>query len=214
VAFPPGLVAGYRLDEGAGSSAGDVSGNGLSGVLSGGPTWTTGRYGGALSFAGTSYVDLGNPAALHLTGSMTLTAWIRIASNPTDDGAIVSKGDWLLKTTPDTGVRTAAIQIGTGTGNVQRYGATVLAPNTWYHVAGVYDAAARTLQVYLNGALDSGTLSGTVPAAQFDPPLNVQIGQRTGSPGTYNFIGTLDEIHVYGRALTPAELQTDMNVQR
>ncbi len=37
-----------------------------------------------------------------------------------------------------------------------RYGATTLQPNTWYNIAGVYDAATQTLHVYLNGQLDDG----------------------------------------------------------
>jgi hypothetical protein len=183
-----------------------------------GPTWTTGQYGGGLAFNGTSYVDLGNPAALQLTGSMTLTAWIKISANPFDDAAIVGKmtgAGWQLKTTQDTGVRTAAIQISSnGSDAIQRYGKTVLAANTWYHVAGVYDAAARTLAVYLNGVLDSGVLSGTVPVSQSNVAANVNIAQRTSDPGTYNFQGTTDEVHVFSRALTAAEIQTDRNTPR
>ena len=42
-----------------------------------------------------------------------------------------------------------------------RYGATPLVIGAWYHVrAGVYDAEARTLDVYLNGVLDDGFLVG------------------------------------------------------
>ena len=40
-----------------------------------------------------------------------------------------------------------------------RYGATTLQTNTWYNIAAVYDAAAQTLHVYLNGQLDDGTAS-------------------------------------------------------
>ena len=41
-----------------------------------------------------------------------------------------------------------------------RYGATPLALDTWYYVAGVYDAEAKTMDVYLNGELDNGFLRG------------------------------------------------------
>jgi PKD repeat protein len=218
VPFPSGLVAGYRLDEGAGLTVADVSGNNTTGTLVNAPTWTTGRYGGALSFNGTSYVDLGNPLTLRPTSSMTLSAWIRISTNPPDDGAIVAKlgsAGWQLKTSPDTGVRTAAIQISSnGTDSIQRYSATVLAPDTWYHIAGVYDAVARRLDVYVNGVLDNGVLSGTVPAAQFNAPFDVNIGQRTGLPRTFNFRGVIDEVHVFNRALNASEIQVDMNSQR
>jgi len=218
VPFPSGLVAGYRLDEGAGATTADISGNNTTGTLVNTPIWTTGTYGNALGFGGTGYVDLGNPASLTLTSSMTLGAWINISANPFDDGAIIAKlgqAGWQLKTSPDTGVRTAAIQISSnGFDSIQRYGATVLATNTWYHVAGVYDAAARTLDVYVNGVLDNGMLSGAVPAAQFDASVNVNIAQRIGYPGTYNFQGRIDEVHVFNRALSASEIQNDMNVPR
>jgi glucose/arabinose dehydrogenase len=219
VPFPTGLVAGYRLDEGGTSTTtADISGNNTTGTLVSGPTWTTGKYGNALGFAGNSYVNLGNPLSLRMTGSMTLSAWINISANPWDDGTIVGKlgpAGWQLKTSPDTGVRTAAIQISSnGSNAIQRYSTTVLTTNTWYHIAGVYDAAARTLNIYVNGVLDNGVLAGTVPAAQSDAALNVNIAQRTGNPGSFNFQGRLDEVHIFNRALSASEIQTDMNVPR
>ena len=218
VPLPPGLVAGYRFSEGSGPVTADLSGNGITGTLVNGPVWVSGQYGPALSFSGTDYVDLGNPAALQLTGSMTLSAWIRIGANPVDDAAIVAKlgpAGWQLKTSADTGARTAAIQISSnGSDSIQRYSQTVLAANTWYHVAGVYDAAARTLQVYVNGTLDNGVLDGTVPAAQFNAGFDVNIAQRTGNPELFNFLGAIDEVHVYNRALSASEIQTDMTAPR
>jgi glucose/arabinose dehydrogenase/PKD repeat protein len=217
-ALPPGLVAGYRLDQTTGTTAPDISANNTTGTLVNAPAWTTGKYGNALSFSGNNYVDLGNPTSLRLTGSMTLSAWINISANPFDDGAIVGKlsgAGWQLKTSPDTGVRTAAVQVSSnGSNSIQRYSNTVLATNTWYHVAGVYDATARTLDIYINGVLDNGVLSGTVPAAQTDANVNVNIAQRTGIPGTFNFQGRIDEVHVFNRALSASEIQIDMNVQR
>jgi glucose/arabinose dehydrogenase len=216
--LPPGLVAGYRFSEGAGITTADVSGNNNSGTLVNGPAWTTGQYGGALTFGGTDYVDLGNPASLQLTGSMTLTAWIKIGANPGDDGAIVAKlgpAGWQLKTSPDTGPRTAAIQISSdGSDSIQRYSNTILSANTWYHVAGIYDAVAGTLSIYINGVFDNGVLAGTVPPSQFNSPLGVNIAQRTGNPGTFNFLGLIDEVHVFNRALTAAEIQADMTIPR
>ncbi len=78
----------------------------------------------------------------------------------------------------------------------------------------MYDAAARALNVYVNGTLDNGVLSGTVPAAQFDAPLNVNIAQRTGYPGTFNFQGRIDEVHIFNRALNATEIRNDMSLPR
>ena len=215
-AIPAGLVAAYSFNEGSGTTVTDLSGNNLTGTIVG-ATWTTGgKYGNGLSFDGAgSYVDLGNPSALQLTGSMTIEAWINAAANPADDGQIVAKSDsaggWQFKTSPDTGPHTFGVAVSGSTGaHTQRYSTTVRALNTWYHVAGVYDAAAGTLSTYVNGVLDNGTLRGSVPASQLNQNVNVNIGRRTGGSGYY-FNGLIDEVRIYNRALSQAEIQSDMS---
>jgi hypothetical protein len=187
--------------------------NGLTGTLVSAPAWVAGRNGTGLSFNGTStYVDLGNPTALQFTGSMTLSAWVFETANVGDDGQIIAKSDggsgWQLKSTPDTGVRTFAVAITDANGSpVQRYSRTVRALNTWYHVAGVFNAATRTLDIYVNGVLDNGVLDGTVPTGIRSSPVNVNIGRRTGG---FNIRGTLDDVRIYARALAATEIQADM----
>jgi hypothetical protein len=162
------------------------------------------------------FVELGNPVLLQLTGSMTVSAWVNAAAFPSDDAAIVSKrasGEigYQLDTTVDRGPRTVGFKLtNSAGGSMFRYGATTLQANTWYHVTGVYNAATSELHVYLNGQLDDGTLVGTVTATQQNSSANVNIGRRpTGS--TFNFNGRIDDVRIYNRALTPAEIQTDMN---
>ena len=207
------LSAAYGFGEGTGSTTADASGNGITGQIQG-ATWTTGKYATALSFNGTTnYVDLGSPAALQSTSSMTWSAWVYAAGNPPDDGQIVAMSTdasgWQLKTTPDTGVRTFGIAVSpNGQGHTQRYSKTVLALKKWYHVAGVYNAAARTLDIYVNGVLDDGVLTGTVPAAQVLAAVPARIGMRSGG---YYFNGTIDNVRIYNRALAASEIQADMN---
>ena len=157
-----GPVAAFGMNEGSGTTTADSSGSGITGSLQG-ATWTSsGKYGSALSFNGTSsYVDLGNPTVLQATGSMTWSAWIFATGNPPDDGQIISRSTdtrgWQLKTTPDTGRRTFGVAVsGTGSTQTQRYSNTAVALNTWYYVAGVYNSSTRTLDIYVNGALDNG----------------------------------------------------------
>jgi len=220
VPTPPqtdGLVAAYGFSEGSGTTTADASGNSNTGTLNG-TSWTAaGRAGNALAFNGSSaFVDLGNGATLQLTGSMTISAWIRAAAFPVDDAAIVSKRTgspnqgFQLDTTVDRGPRTIGFKLTSATGALMaRYGATTLQVNQWYHVAGVYDAAAQTLDVYLNGAFDNGTLLGTVTSTQQNSALNVNIGRRAGTSG-FAFNGIIDEVRIYNRALTQAQIQTDM----
>ena len=87
-----GLAAGYAFDEISGTTATDSSGNGITGTLTNGPTWTAGRYGNGLAFDGVNdYVNLGNPVGLQITGSMTISGWVNAGSFPPDDAAVVSK---------------------------------------------------------------------------------------------------------------------------
>jgi len=211
-----GPLAAYGFSEATGNSTADGSGNGITGLLSG-ATWAAGHSGNGLSFDGTSaYVDLGNPASLRLTGSLTVSAWVRESANVGDDGIIVarssSSGGWELKSSPDTGARTFALAVFNPSGGyVARYSTTVRALNTWYHVAGVFNAATHTLDLYVNGSLSNGTLIGTVPSSLADPGVNANIGRRTGG---FHIRGVLDDVRIYGRALTAGEIQSDMTTPR
>ncbi|MEP6539622.1 MAG: DUF2012 domain-containing protein [Bryobacteraceae bacterium] len=177
--------------------------------------WTSGgKYGYGLSFNGSSsYVELGNPVLFQQTGSMTWSAWIKASANTKKDDQIIAKSNnssgWQLKTTQDTGAETFAIAISTRGGRVQRYSTTVRQLNTWYHVAGVYNATSQTLDIYVNGVLNNGVLSGTVQSSQINSNVNVNIGRRFG--GDY-FNGVIDDVRVYNRTLTQAEIQSDMAV--
>ena len=74
---PAGLVLGYSFDAGSGSSVADVSGNGNTGSVVGASWSTPGRYGGAMSFNGSSsVVQVASSPSLGLSSAMTLSAWI------------------------------------------------------------------------------------------------------------------------------------------
>ena len=145
-AAPPAFAA-YAFNEGSGTTAADASGHGLIGTLTNGGTWGAGRNASAVQLDGINdFVELGNPAALQLTGSMTVSAWVNSAAFPADDAAIVSKRSgseigYQLDTTIDRGPRTIGFKLTSSGGAMFRYGATTLQVNTWYHIAGVYDAA-------------------------------------------------------------------------
>src|SRR5689334_2272 len=77
IAQTTGPLVAYGFNEATGTTAADQSGNSIVGALKN-TTWTNGKYGGGLSFNGSSsYVELGNPALLQSTGSMTWSAWIQ-----------------------------------------------------------------------------------------------------------------------------------------
>jgi hypothetical protein len=216
-AVPTGLTAGYAFNEATGTTTLDASGNGNTGTLTNGATFTAGKNGNAVSLDGANdFVNLGTGASLQLTGSMTVSGWINATGFPTDDAVVVSKRNsgplgFQLDTTVDRGTRTVGFKLTSATGgNMFRYGTTVLQVNTWYHVAGVYNASAQTLTVYVNGQPENGALVGTVTGSQQNSTLAAQVGQRPGVPGTYNFRGRIDDVRIYSRALSQTEIQADM----
>src|SRR3954471_18670136 len=76
-ADPLGITAGYAFNEVSGTTAADASGHNIVGTLTNGPTFTAGRYGNAVTLDGANdFVNLGNPTALQLTSSMTVSAWV------------------------------------------------------------------------------------------------------------------------------------------
>ena len=90
-----------------------------------------------------------------------------------------------------------------------RYGVTPLAVDAWYHVAGVYDAEARTLDVYLNGKLDNGLLVGSVTGTQHSSRSAVYVGKRSDLKG-FEFAGSIDDVRIYSFALTKTEIAAVM----
>src|SRR5207244_1303537 len=83
-------------------------------------------------------------------------------------------------------------------------GPTGLGLNTWTHLAATFDGA--TVRLYVNGA---ETVSQVQTAALTPTAGTLQIGadSYTGE----NFAGRIDEVRIYNRALSAAEIQTDMN---
>src|SRR5262249_35143421 len=80
---PADIVADWKFDEGLGTTANDSSGNRHTGTVVG-PTWTSGKSGGALLFNGSSgYVQVADfdPP----TSGLTYEAWIYLTAAPTAD---------------------------------------------------------------------------------------------------------------------------------
>jgi len=144
----------------------------------------------------------------------------RLALGQSADDAFITRDDygngysgWELKGTEDCdAMEHFAIQVATTTSTTTRCSLTIPSPGVWYHVAGVYDAEAQEMHVYVNGVLDDGILSGLVPASQVEPASGVhaQIGNSDPaqgvSGGDYPFDGKLDEVRFYTRALNAGEI--------
>ena len=200
-AAPTGLAAAYSFNEGVGSSAGDASGNGNVGAV-GSASWiTTGRFGNALSFNGAgARVTVPDSASLDLTAAMTLEAWVF----PTVGGGwrdVIYKGPddiYFLESSSDAGRPATG-----GTFASPIFGSSALPLNVWSHLAATYDGA--TLRLFVGGVQVSSR-AVLVPIATSTGALTI------GGDALYgqHFAGRIDEVRVYGRALSASEIQADM----
>jgi Concanavalin A-like lectin/glucanases superfamily/VanZ like family len=222
-ATSPGTLEGYwKFDEGSGRFAFDSSGHELQGSFRHQARRTVGVRGGGVAVEGSKgYIDLGHSSAFRLAGSMTISTWINSSSFLEHDAPIVSQfqGEtgyqrgYQLDTTMDQRLRVIGFKLTNSCGDLMaRYGATPLLPGIWYYVAGVYDATARTMDVYLNGELDNGPLLGKITARQRSSRLPLYIGRRSDSKG-FQFAGSIDEVRVYSFALNKAQIIADMHGQ-
>jgi len=179
------LLLNLHFNESASSIASD-SFNEKTGALGSGasqPTFTQqGFFGGGYQFDGGDYITMGQVSA---SSQITLMSFAR----------------WSMGT-PQTILGTNAYQLGTDgqhvslrlstdcTNMIDFVGSTVLAPDTWYHLAATYDGATVTL--YVNGVSEPNTysFSGSLCA----PSTDVLVGNT--------FTGTLDEVRLYSSSLS------------
>jgi hypothetical protein len=204
-----GLVAAFSFNEATGTSAHDASGRNNTGTLAGGVKRSqAGKHGGALSLDGVDdWVTVADAASLDLTAGMTIEAWVNPATlsgwrtvimKETAGGLayVLYANDNVPK--PAAYVRMAGRSNSDGTG-----GSAALPLNVWTHLAATYDGA--TVRLYVNGsAAGSAATSGSIVTST----LPLRIGGNAVW-GEY-FHGLIDEVRIYNRALSAAEIQADM----
>lgn len=229
---PPGLVVYYKFDEAAGNSAADSGGGNFNG------TWTNVTVGAVTCVAASAagdcapnvtgntrsivftkpaavttdggYVNVPTDPSFSFAGPFTAMAWIKPSAfnagdNPNDTGAIIQKWDWTGVETNGYGMnRDLSGTISFWMGKAAM-GDTILTTKTttplgeWSHVAIVFTGTGR--EIYINGALSASDTYVTIGAST--APLH--IGKDDWAR---NFYGNVDEVRLYGRALSGGEVQS------
>jgi subtilisin family serine protease len=203
-------ISHWKFDESDGNTAYDSVGTNH-GTLVNGPVWTTGQIDGALSFDGVDdYVKIPDSNSLDVTSQATLCAWIYTTSLTAGQGIVgrwnysssPSKESILLEARGDVDDRIrfnistdGGIPTETVVASQQKFVA-----NTWYHVAGTYDGVR--MRLYINGQEDNSTpKSGNI----FTSDSEWNIGAFNYGGVAY-FEGTIDDVRIYDRALSAAEI--------
>lgn len=208
-----GVVGYWHFDEATSTTAYDSSGFANAGALTSGPTWQSAsncRAGACLSFDGTNdFVDMSDkPEFDPERDNWTVSAWIKISVTPDGIGDDIvgyansgGSGDiWRLfvKTDGKAEFRYSSddqitVRSASSTSQVNN--------GQWRYVVGVRDGT--TVRIYVDGVQES---TGTGDTNEIkNGTATVDMGKNPGSALTF-FTGSIDEVRIYNRALTAAEI--------
>jgi 6-phosphogluconolactonase (cycloisomerase 2 family) len=195
---PNGLVGYWKFDENTGTATADATGNGYGGTLTSGPTWTSGKYSYGVNFDGSDdYVSVSG--LTQPTSAMSFVAWVKANSTPAAYDSVAgnsdsswSAGSWGLY------YESALLKFW-----IEHYGNNVAYKTfndlNWHFVVGTWDGT--TVRLYIDAVEGtSDSYSGTMTQRSA-----FRIGDTVGSANR-NFPGIIDEVRMYNRALSAAEI--------
>lgn len=212
----------WRFEEGSGSIAADVSGNGNDAAILGAATFSdqvpldhVPRTGdpnlGAISLGADSYLAIPATEVLNPTNQVTVEAWVRLDSPLNAAAPIVGRqyggdhhnsfnlairgpsGGIFFEVTQPGGVIDAAAEI-----------PGLLPLGEWHHLAGTYDGSA--IQLFLDGELLQTTMFAGSIGYGVDRPLLIGAdNEGVDVSPTYLFPGVIDEVRISNVALDPEE---------
>ncbi len=174
------------------------------------PKWVDGQLGFGLEFDNNEeqYATAGND--FDLIGDFTIEAWVKI---PDPVGGLSGQNPILIK---DDGVDGWGLTCGADTitffhrsmVTVTTTSSTgVLTPNTWHHIAAVFDDTANTVTVYVDGVQKGQTTGQTNVLGAIS--LDVRIGGRPSATVPRFTTGVIDDVRVWNIARSGATIAAE-----
>ena len=204
---PTGPVAAWKLNEGAGTTLVDGTGHGHNATLSGGTLGAPGRIVGgdtALSLAG-SVANNGvtSGPVLDTSRSFSVSVWVKLTDRSSQWGLVDQGGThvaaFAVEYNPTVdkwklAVTSADSTTPTYTGPVSTSHPVL---GSWTNVVAVYDSAAQTARLYVNGVLEA-TAAGVV---MWKANSAMVLGRNGGTNK-----GSLADVRVWDRVLFDSEV--------
>jgi len=208
-----GLVAWWRAEDNANDAVDNHDGRAI------GVSYVPGVFGHAFSFVPPrTRVAIPDSPAFQLT-SLSIQGWIY----PKGAGGIIFfRGDNRVGLDPysiDMNDSSRPGNVVFTLGDASNTSVHLEAPvqlNQWQHVAATFDGNTGDMKLYVNGALASETSTALRPLTNLDPAHDpgLGIGNTQGTAYDFNFNGYIDEIALYNRALSPAEVISLVHTRR
>jgi len=210
VEVPTDFVAYWKFD----GSLLDQTGNHNGSFQGGTASYVTGQVGQSIELSGNGqFVDCGSDESTNLTGSLSITAWIKPDGfGQAGWGRIVDRGDDIDPNR--VGYSFFLNQDNSNFGYVVYGGlARYSDPNAirlgeWQHVAVSFDETAQELVFYVNGEEKGRMSHDQTPLDSAGYPLVIGIRDRDKNR---DFDGSIDEVRIYNRALSAEEIQAIFN---
>jgi subtilisin-like proprotein convertase family protein len=208
----PKIVSFWR---GEGDAVDNVSA--ANGTVYGPATFAPGLVGQAFSFnGGSGGFNVPDVSVLAITNSITVEGWIYVPQPPSVPGMVLFRGDarggfdpYYLSVEPSSGGGSLNFII-VNPANISASVSVRVPLNAWTHVAATLDGNSGTMRLYTNGVVGNQIVTGIRPLGPLDPSQapGVGIGNHSSQPGPYNypFRGRIDELSVYGRAISASEV--------
>ncbi|MFA7201641.1 MAG: LamG domain-containing protein, partial [Candidatus Paceibacterota bacterium] len=202
-----GLVGYWTFDESSGITAYDRSGYSNNGTLTNSPTWQTStncKRGSCLSFDGaTNYVGVPYAASLAPVNQISFMLWANRSG----------VGEWRILSKTETGGYGFNTDIAFYLFRNGTYGiSSATSHGGWLFVAGVFDG--RYAKLYIDGVLANTNDAGGNYSITYSCSNSLIIGaeaQCSTIPTTPFFAGYVDDVRIYNRALSAAEILSIYN---
>ena len=196
---PTGLVSWWRGDGNATDTAG-----GHDGTLQGGMTFTNGLFGQAFAAGSGRRVYVPDSPAFALN-SFTIGAWINIHAK---SYSVFFRGDLdtigIAMGIDFDATGGIGLRIGSSPNSDTLY--TPITYHQWHHVAVSFDGSIKQMRVYVDGIL-AAQKTTTVSPPTLNPSRTPGIGiGNSQSFYDFPFLGDIDELVLYSRVLSPAEI--------
>ncbi len=206
---PSEMVAWWPLDETSGTTSLDLAGFNNAGTQVNGPVPVAGKVLGGLQFDGINdYIEVPDNSELNFgTGNFSIDAWVKVQANDSlGQLTIVNKIQFPLNRGYSLYLSNGEVRLILSASSYMFYISSVhVADGNWHHIAVTVDRTDPSgIKFYKNGIMlsssDPTTNPGTITAIS---PL--RIGTLSFTVGDM-FKGSLDEIEMFNRVLTNAEI--------
>lgn len=214
-----GLVAYWKLDEASGARADSNSTNTLTDNNT--VTSDTGKISNAGKFAAlnSELLSIADNTNFFFTSAFSFSCWVysddvSIQRSIAGKWTFQTDGGWQFGTdfTTSTNMQIvlATVPDDNGGGCWMTYASGIVDAATWYHFVIVFDGTlsgdANRLKLYKNGSsMTQSVFAGAVPSTLLNDTADFNLGKWGGSLNQY-FNGRIDEVGLWNRALTSAEV--------